>query len=244
MKLLVSDYDGTFATSEEDIRINCDMLTKYISRGNMFVLSSGRSLASLKRKVETYNIPYNFLATCDGSFLFDKDGKLLMADTMEHDILDKLEDLKKIKIYDRIDYAYVEDYGRVYDPDKKIGCVTAVVEDKNLTKEFLDEFEKLKRENPNYDYIVYGFNGITYYGVKPKGNNKSTPIKFLERKLKLSSSDIYTVGDNLNDVEMIRDYNGYAIGNNEEVIRNAVDRYGAVHELITDINKRKVLKRW
>ena len=43
---------------------------------------------------------------------------------------------------------------------------------------------------------------------------------------------------------MIRDYNGYVIGNNEEVIRHAVDRYDAVHELITDINKRKVLKRW
>ncbi len=244
MKMLVSDFDGTFATSEDDIKINCELLRKYIARGNIFVLSSGRSLKSLKNKVETYNIPYNYLATCDGNFLFDSNDNLIMADVMKHDILDKLEDLKKIKIYDRIDYAYSDNYSSTYYPDREIGSVTAVIRDENITDEFIKEYNKLKNENENYDFLVYGFNGTTFYVAKTKNNNKSTPVKFLERKLKLAIKDIYTVGDNLNDIEMIHDYNGYVIGNNDEVIKHAVAKYNAVHELINDINKRKVLKRW
>ncbi len=242
--MLVSDYDGTFATSEDDIRINCDLIRKYIDRGNIFVLSSGRSLASLKRKVDVYNIPYNYLGTCDGNFLFDNNDELIKAYPIKHDILDKLEDLKKIKIYDRIDYAYSDDYSSIYYPNKKIGSITAVVHDKNLTSKFIDEFNRLKEENKDYDFFSYGFDGISYYAVKSRGNNKSIPIKFLERELKLSSSNIYTVGDNLNDLEMIRDYNGYVIGDNEELAKHAVARYDNVHGLINDINKRKVLKRW
>ncbi len=43
---------------------------------------------------------------------------------------------------------------------------------------------------------------------------------------------------------MIRDYNGYMIGNNKNLEKVALKKYNAVHELISDIERKKVLKRW
>ena len=47
-----------------------------------------------------------------------------------------------------------------------------------------------------------------------------------------------------NNSELIRDYNGFRIGCNKNIISESLQQYNAVHELIDDINNKKVLKRW
>ena len=42
---------------------------------------------------------------------------------------------------------------------------------------------------------------------------------------------------------MIRDYNGYIVGNREELESIALNRYNAVYELVNDIEKQKVKRR-
>ena len=47
--------------------------------------------------------------------------------------------------------------------------------------------------------------------IIPVGFGKSNAIKALGREINIPSSEIITIGDGLNDYEMIRDFNGYAI---------------------------------
>lgn len=244
MSMIVSDFDGTYSTSLEDIKINSKMLKNYISHGNYFVLSSGRSFTSLKGQVDTYNIPYSFLASCDGNYLFDKNDNVIMRNTIDEKIVSKIENLKKIRIYDKIDYAYDKIYSEYYIPYEKLGTISIKVRDRFLNDEFLNEFNRLKEENKDYTFVVYTYHNTSFYMIRPLGVNKTTPIKFLERKLKLDGNDIYTIGDNTNDLDMIRDYNGFIIGNNKEVMSYALKKYDAVHSLISDVKKKKVLKRW
>ena len=243
MKLLVSDYDGTFFNSIDNVKLNIEQIQKFISKGNKFVLSSGRSLVSLKRKVEEFNIPYNYLATCDGMYLFDEKDNMLMSTKMSKKILTKLEGINRLNCYERIDYSYERDYDSKILHDENFASVSIIVKD-TISDKLLKEYNKIKEENPNYDYIIYGYETYKYMLIKPKNTNKSTPIKFLERHLDLDRRNIYTVGDGSNDIEMIRDFNGYMIGNNRKLKKVALDNYESLHSLINDINKKRVKKRW
>ena len=244
MKVLVSDYDGTFYTDESNIRINCEVIRRFISEGNMFVLSSGRSLNSLMDKVNEYNIPYTHLSCCDGSFLFDKEKLLMYANTVSHDVKDIFSELAKLKRHKRIEYANPEDYSVEYDKLKLIGSVAFTLNEDKVDREFMRAFRKIRDEHPEYQYDIYGYDREFYYLIRPHGVSKASPIKYLEEHYGINKEDIYTIGDNTNDKELIYYYNGYRIGDNKDILDVSLNKYNTVYELVNDIENKKVLKRW
>ena len=100
------------------------------------------------------------------------------------------------------------------------------------------------KNHPEYQFDVYGYNKEVYYLIRPHGVNKAEPIRFLQNDIGITREYVYTVGDNTNDRELISEYNGYRIGDNKDLIDVALDKYDSVHQLINDINKGKVKKRW
>ena len=54
MKLIVSDFDGTYYTNEKDILINNQYINEFRNNNNLFMLSSGRSFKSLKEMTIKY----------------------------------------------------------------------------------------------------------------------------------------------------------------------------------------------
>lgn len=244
MKVLVSDYDGTFDTSENDIKLNCKKINEFIENGNLFVLSSGRSLKSLTGKVNEHNIPYSFLSCADGSFMFDKDGMMHFAYTISHDAINLFDELKNLNKHKRFEYAFPDDYSEEYDKFKLLGSIALTIENKKIDKEFLNTWSRLTKKYPEYQYDIYEYDGLTFYLIRPRGVSKAVPIEYLEGRYDIDRNEIFTIGDNYNDKELIRDYNGFRIGNNKEIVDVALKDYNAVHELIDDINNKKVLKRW
>lgn len=244
MEVLVSDYDGTFYTNEKDIYINCKKVKEFIENGNIFVLSSGRSYESLIKKVNEYNIPYNYLACADGSFLFDSEKRMHYAYTMSHDVIKIVDELKKCNNYKKIEYTNPLSYNTEYDEEKILGSVTLTIDKENINNMFIDKINSIKEKYPEYQYDIYGYDNTYFYLIRPNGVSKSSPIRYLEERHNLDRNNIYTIGDNTNDFELIRDYNGYRIGNNKDIIDVSLKEYNAVYELVDDINKKKVLKRW
>ena len=244
MKILVSDYDGTFDTSENDIRINCKKIKEFMENGNLFVLSSGRSLKSLSNKADELDIPYSFLSCADGSFLFDSKKSLHFAYTLSHDVISEFDELIKLNKHLKFEYAYPDDYTEEYNKFKLLGSLAFTIEKDKIDLDFIYTWKELTRKYPNYQYDVYGYDGLLFYLIRPHGVSKSSPIEYLEGRYEVPRNEIYTIGDNVNDKELIRDYNGYRIGNNKKIIKVALNEYNSVHELIDDIENKKVLKRW
>ncbi len=244
MGILVSDYDGTFLTSKKDIIINCEAIEKYISNGNYFLLSSGRPYNSLRKQIEKYNIPHTHLAVSDGSFLFDSYGNLLHSGKIKEEIVNIIDPLSNLDIFEGIQFSYPKYNSNSYDYNQNLGSIAFIVRKEKITDEFLKLFHDLEYKHPNYRYDIYGYNGTYYYEIRENGISKSTPIEYLRKQLEINKKKIYTIGDNDNDLEMIRDYNGYMIGNNKNLEKVALKKYNAVHELISDIERKKVLKRW
>ena len=60
-KIVFSDYDGTLNTGEEDMIKNIQAIQEFMNNGNLFVIATGRSYLDLKRKLESYPIPFDYL---------------------------------------------------------------------------------------------------------------------------------------------------------------------------------------
>lgn len=244
MKLLVSDFDGTFHTDEESIKVNCEILKNFLKEGNYFMLSTGRAFDSIKRKIEEYDIPCNYIGTSDGSFLLDKDGKVILENNISSDVVDNMQEFTDLATFERIQYAYPETNLLEYDKERSLASIAYVIKKENISSQVLELFENLKNRYSNYQFDIYGYDELYFFLVRPKGISKSTPVDYLSKILSIPKKEIYTIGDNSNDFEMIRDYNGYMIGNNEKLKSVALKKYDAFYELVQDINNKKVLKRW
>ena len=109
----------------------------------------------------------------------------------------------------------------------------------SLNDIFLVELEKIMLK---YDLCAKFFKAFGEYHIYVYQNriNKSTPIEYLKAKYKIASDNIYTVGDHINDFEMIRDYNGYAMKwAKSEIKEVASNSCFMVASLIKKIGKRR-----
>ena len=244
MKLLVSDFDGTFYTGENPIKKNVETIHRWRSQNNLFMLSSGRSFESLMDKVEKYQIPIDFLATEDGSHLFDKTSTLLHETNMSLDIYSALTPLFHMDHYEEIQFGTTREYENAFPNNQPISSINFVLKDQNITPEFLAEWKRIKAIHPTYSFLVYGYGDTVFFCIKPQNVTKSTPIQFLESYIpNLSKEEIYTIGDGDNDKFMIEEYNGYQIGINPRLRKCSLKTYKNVRQLIHDIETQKVKKR-
>ncbi len=243
MNLLVSDFDGTLHTNDINIKINIKRIQEFINNGNLFMLSSGRSYNSLMGKVIKYNIPYNFLATEDGSHLFDNKGNVLHEDIMDKSIVNEINIIRSLNKHKDIQFGTTYEY---YSEDKglPVSSINFVIDKNMINKTFNKEWSCLKRKHSNeYEFLIYGYGNEYYYCIKDKGIDKKKPVDELAKILKLDFNNIFTIGDGDNDFPMIMHYNGYMIGDNESLKKVALKCYNEVYELIDDIENQKIKRR-
>lgn len=231
MNLLVSDYDQTLSMDDLTFRINLKKLEKFRQRGNIFMLSTGREYSSIKSEVIRNKIPYDYISCGDGVALYEWDGKHpLIHHTLNKNDLDYSTYLK-LKYNSKIEIIDINS-GTNQFPDHRIIKVKDI-DYKNIILEIEEYFKQYLQYS---DYIIK-YNLIC---LIPKGINKGTTIKFLEDKLKLQKSSIFTIGDHDNDYEMIRDYNGFSmIWGTKKAKQYALKKYLALSQLMSDIEKNR-----
>lgn len=108
-KIIFSDYDGTLDTCENDITKNIEAIKKFRNNGNLFVIATGRSYLDLKRKLDLYPIPFDYLIVNHGGVILDKNEKVidacLIPKNIGIEILDTIksnENLERITLFDTL----------------------------------------------------------------------------------------------------------------------------------------------
>lgn len=237
MKLLVSDFDGTYFTNLENLVKNNEKIHEFRKNGNLFMLSSGRSFKSLKEMCEKYNIEYDYLSCCDGSILYDQNDDVLVKYDLNEKILKEFLNLKDLVKYEYIQYSYQDDYYKEYKNNNLIG-LNIVVKNEFINDLFLKELKFLENKYLEYDFLIYTHDDTTFFCLKNKGINKSSTVNHLKEMFKLNLENIYTVGDSENDYYMLKLFKGFYIGNPDDRIKNvSLKGYNLVKELIDDIEK-------
>ena len=236
MKLIVSDFDGTYFVDEVNILKNNEYINNFRSNNNLFMISSGRSFKSLKEMTEKYNIKYDYLSCCDGSILYDNKDNILVKFTLNNSILKKFLSLKKYAKIERIQYSYDDDYYSLRKDLDLIG-LNYVIKNVYVTSKFLKEFNKLKEMYDEFDFLAYSHEEITFFCLKNKGINKSSTVKYLKDYLNLNYDDIYVFVDNYNDYPMLEYFNSYYIGEVTDDIKKVCKQgFNQVYEFDVEKN--------
>jgi len=231
--MLVSDYDGTLKSDIKNLKININAVNKFRENGNLFAISTGRSYSSIKKECIKYNINYDYLFCNNGAVLFDSkddiiyqkyfDNKMLLE---INSIIEKCTGIKSIEYYNsygKTDLVFNDSIIEVY---LKLNILNTY---QNLRKSLENKYSDLKI----FKYLIYA-------SLKKK-TDKSEGLQILANKLfdDIPRENIITVGDNYNDLTMLRDFNGYRLLSSYPFLYGkGLKTTREVHTLIKKIEKK------
>ena len=223
MKLLVTDYDNTlelhydFTDNIAILNRNLNAINKFMKK-NIVCIATGRHFDAINKTLIENNIKFNYLCSNNGAELYDKNYKLLFCLPIEEYDLQILKKLGK-KVFFRNSYN------------------SRLIPSANIYINDLKEYEELKKylsNNLKYSFIEYKFPKIKIINKKC---NKLNAIDIIKKIEKLQDKDIYTIGDDINDIEMVMKYNGYSlISAKEETKKVASKLYEELNQLIKQID--------
>lgn len=213
MRLLVSDFDGTFHPRFfGNLKANIKAIEKLRQQGNRVMIATGRSFYAIKEELTKYQVPYDYLACNDGAILFDNKDCLLKVFPISEEIAKELyQSILQGPIGDILEIYGAKEHIDFY-PKEGIGVleftvISSVLESLPIRKklfELIKSAEDSRKEVANLTIMT--FPGMNF--VKSK-DGKSRPIFYLKETLQLAPDEIVTVGDHVNDLEMIQQYDGY-----------------------------------
>lgn len=236
MKLFVTDYDNTLLTTEENLKKNIKKIHELKKYDYLIVIATGRSLPAIKKEVEKYSIPYDYLACADGSIIYDKNHQIVKMFTMSNDIIKEIINFKQNLHYEEIQISYKTGYSNIIDANKDILGINIVMHENHYNNKVKERFLNLKIQYPNYNYLLYTHTPYTYMCVKEKDVSKAYAIQFLANKLEIKQNDIYVIGDSNNDFEMIQQFHGVGMLNSTIDIKEiATKLYPEVYNYINDL---------
>ena len=206
MKILASDFDDTifYLNDPERIEKNVEAIKKFIKAGNIFIIITGRNYVYLKSDLNKYDIPYTYLICEDGAKIFNN-----VDYCLETVLLDRKDVEEIVPIIRRSYWEYYLDDG-YNKTDNYDDCVKIVIKcsDKELQQEIVNT---IREKVP-----VHVYASRFHINIINKSVNKEKAIKKLFNLEQLNYDDLRVIGDNDNDYEMLKEFDGAVIKEHHE----------------------------
>ena len=203
MKLLVSDFDNTLFVKDNISKDDLNSIKKYRDKGNKFVIATGRSYFDLMCEIENISIPYDYLIINHGNTLINKENEVVFSHCMDNKLKNDL--INTLDLYNNPPlFCCKGKDSRVDITENNLSKIHIVFKTNELAyKTCLYVNEKYKNKLKSY-YIS------RYKAVEIIGNDfdKSKMIDKIARIDNIKKDEIYTIGDGMNDIDMIKKYNG------------------------------------
>ena len=208
MKILASDFDNTiyYLDDPEKNKKNIESIRKFVSYGNIFCIITGRNYTDLKQLLQENNIPYSYLVCEDGAKIFNN-----MDYCIETVLLEREEIEKVIPILEEnhCDYYLDDGYNQTNNMDD---CVKIVINcEKEEEKERMVQIIKEK-----CDIHIYA--SRFHINIIHKSVNKENALKKLFNLEKLNYNLLHVIGDNDNDYEMLKTFEGGVIKKHNKIL--------------------------
>lgn len=231
-KLFVSDFDDTlFKNHNKEFKVNIETINNFVANGNIFVIATGRHINNLLRDIKQYKINYSYLICNDGGIIFDNELNIIFQKNIK--ITTAREIIKLFKKGNCLNDWYI-DCGTFITKDLKhpvngiIGKINNQSQASNLLTTITNQFKD------THGYVTTNWICITNHNV-----SKLAAIKFINNLLKIKDKNIYTIGDNINDISMSK-YNSYCMVNSHPSLKKVCQgEYESVNKLIKYINNKR-----
>lgn len=232
-KILVSDFDGTFYIDDDSILENVSAVKRFMSEKNLFIFATGRSYSDFSTLIKKYNLEYDYLILNHGATIMDRNNNILKNDLLDLSIVKTIiSDLYIEKSLSNFCCSLKSD--RATFNDNELIKINVKYKDTDFLKKTALSLNKKCGSKLN----IYISSDYTLEIVS-KSSTKSNALLYLINNCSFKKDNIYTVGDNYTDIDMIKKYNGFTVENCIKELDN-YKKYKSVSELIKDIMDEKV----
>ena len=270
-KLILLDLDGTALNDEKKLTPgNRQAIDAALAAGHKVVVTTGRPLVSAKKQAERYGLaePGSLIVAYNGGVIYDTDKQEIIYQSRI-----RLDIVRKVFAEARKRGVHVQTYRNEkvlvdlcnYDEELKNYCEKIEMEYEVadsidvLTEEPAKMHSSVLRDDgrliPFRDWINSTFpdelesflSSPIYLEIVPRGMNKGTAVHMLKELLDWPLEDIIAVGDEANDVPMIREAGiGAAMINGIDEIKAAADYITSAdnnHDGVAEVIYRYVLNK-
>lgn len=202
MKMLVSDFDGTLFT--DNYQKNVEAVNRFVESGHLFVINTGRNLNNLLKDLDK-NLKFSYLICSDGSIVYDANFNEIYRSDIDPVVINGI--------------CHVLEVNECFGP---VNVLNGATLDTSKVNAIYAPYDTSKRDMARFalDYIqvryphVRGYLSNRYINITNRKVNKATGIKHLIEEESLEPVLVYTIGDDQNDVEMITEFIGCAMVQN------------------------------
>ncbi|MBQ7956963.1 MAG: HAD-IIB family hydrolase [Clostridia bacterium] len=230
MKIIGSDYDGTLNHGGID-ETKKSAIAKWRKAGNIFSVISGRCV---KEILEIYNekqFGCDYLIAANGAVILKPDGEIITETRCESDIA---RPLLETLFSSGCEFAHVQSdiHFRVYADEKtakeKEGYTLFNMPEISYFNQISTMLETPDESEEVTAVVAEKFGEF----LNPLQNgrcidivrhdmNKAKGLYLLADLVKADYGDIIAVGDNINDLDMIREFRSYAMENGVDSVKEA-----------------------
>lgn len=228
MILLASDFDETIylMNDPETTKKNSEALQKFVKAGNSVCITTGRNYSGLKQLLIQNNIPYTYLICEDGAKLFNNMDYCIDTTMLERKDIEEIIPILESNHYD----FYLDDgYNRTNNYDDCVKIVVNCIND--------DEKKKIV-ETVKSKVNVHIYASRFHVNIIHKSVNKEVALKKLFQLEKLDLNSLRVVGDNDNDYEMLKAFEGVVMKNHHPILDELNKKeYNALYEYLEELMK-------
>lgn len=247
IRLIVSDLDETLIRADRTIHPDCIETIKKLKEKNiLFVPATGRGYRTVEdtlKELDLYEQEGQYVMSYNGGALTENKGNRVlffhaMDDDLAHILFERgLQKNAAVRVYVQEaiyvfnitdeERKFATGRGKVIECDVNDLAVLngqPVVKMVYVNKDF-DYLKKIEAEMEDlYDRLDISYSSGRYMEFNPKGINKGEGLRMLAKLLHIDMSETMAIGDNFNDLSMIRAAGtGVGVANSIEGIRPYCD---------------------
>lgn len=220
MWCVISDLDGTLLTSKQEISNETfDGITSYMEKGGYLTFATGRSLQSALPFIKQLNIQLPVILYNGARIYHPITKQYIYQQSIEaktvRQVIDLYNEIKKEReismlAFDQNGAYYLDFTPHIERQIEKDGILAEKVTEQQIMRKeiikllFIDDPQTIQL----YQSSFHSFNTVNsepeLLEILPDSTNKGIACEFLMNYLQLSIDQLVTLGDNCNDIEMIR----------------------------------------
>lgn len=219
-KLIASDIDGTLYINRTISKEDAKAIARWQKAGHLFGICSGRSVEGAARALQDSGISPDFRLCSSGAVAVDCKGNFLYSKPMPPKAPRALWEIAKPFHPDAITGHATDGTDRFVCNAARPHYVNCKIEDlfdTELTQCYIglhtvpgqaEEFAKKVEETLPYINV---HRNATYIDCTVKGTDKATGVAYMAEHFGIKEENCFTVGDNQNDLPMLKAFQGYCI---------------------------------
>jgi len=213
MKLLACDFDGTLYQKQKISTTDQKSIRNWQKQGNLFVFATGRDIFSIQSKLKHYQLKPDHIIGCNGATVNQQILSTLDS-VLAWELLGQIKQaqfpFQQIKI-SSVHYLTAKSLTKTFIPTFDWQELLVTVEQAAITQlsiqtaspqsaqHFTSTYEQL------YPQMMFFQNSQTVDIVAAK-TDKARALKHLVQQLQLAPHHIFTIGDGLNDLQMLKQF--------------------------------------